>query len=131
MICSKCGAEVPDNKLVCKCFLVACDNEIESRALAEFNDSHPIFMTSAPSSGYHLLPIDGKCITLCRKKRVGHPETRRIYPNSLIKAREDLIKAREDWCRPCLQKLYQSANAGLTQPAKDTPVERQQQKGKP
>ena len=36
MTCKKCGAEVPDNKLVCDCFQVEADNEAKRIGVARF-----------------------------------------------------------------------------------------------
>jgi hypothetical protein len=53
MTCTKCAAEVPDNKLVCDCFQVEADNEAKRIGVARFMaDQGSLFLTS---SGDHLL----------------------------------------------------------------------------
>lgn len=125
MICTKCGAEVPagqgykkDNQLVCTCFLVHADNEIETRALKLFSDGRPLWLTNAPSSGHHIMPNPANCLTLCHKKRLGHPETRGISGLDVAnKAAEMKAGKKPDWCVECLLKA-QSAN---TEPVHSVP----------
>jgi hypothetical protein len=133
MTCPKCGAEVPEGKIACQCFLVAVDNEIETRALKNFAEGPPhtsrLYLTSSPSSGYHLMPMPRDCLTLCRKKRYGRPETRIIFADEIRKKGLDITSGKKpDWRMGCLMKALQSANAGKPQPAKDNSEERQPQK---
>ena len=128
MICTKCGAEIPEGKIACTCFLVHADNELEARALKLFSDGRPLWLTNAPSSGHHILPAPGNCLTLCHKKRLGHPEVRGL--SGLDVANESAsMKAgkKPQWCVECLQKA-QSANAEKSQPVPGRPGERQQKR---
>ena len=36
MVCQKCGAEVPEGQIICTCFQVPLDQEIEKRGLESF-----------------------------------------------------------------------------------------------
>lgn len=143
MICSKCGAEVPDDKLVCDCFAVQSDNEAQRIALARFmSDGGWLFLTH---SGDHLLPASHDSLTLCRLlkvtgdetkagfRRFKNPEVDKIHRAQLQKPWSDRV------CQKCMAVVYaaagealsQSANAGESQPTKDNRAERQQQKGRP
>ena len=131
MTCTKCGAEVPDNQLACSCFMVAADNEIESRALKAFASGSGIYLTTAPTSGYHLMPNARGCLTLCHKKRCGRPENKLVFAEDIRKKDAELTAGKKpDWCVECLKKALQSANAEKPQPIPGRPVERQQQKSK-
>lgn len=139
MICPKCGAEVPaelgwkgDNQLVCDCFRIELDTELERKNLEAFAQrGGPLYLTSALSSHYHLLPTERRAITLCRKKRYMRPETRTIFAAEIRKKGEQLAAgAKPDWCMECLTKALQSANAGRSQTVTESPAERQPQSGK-
>jgi hypothetical protein len=129
MICTECGAEVPDNMIVCDCFRVAADTEIETRYLDLFVSGGPLFLQCAPTSDHHILPIDGNCLTLCHKKRFRRAETRKLYAGEVRTKYEDMTSGKKpDWCVDCLKRAFQSANAGKTQPVSGDSRERQTQK---
>jgi len=132
MTCPKCGAEVPEGKIACRCFLVAVDDEIETLALKNFAEGFALYLTSSLSSGYHLMPMPRGCLTLCRKKRYGRPETRIIFADEIRKKGLDITSGKKpDWCMDCLMKALQSANAGKPVTVTGAPEERQQQKSQP
>ena len=132
MTCKKCGAEVPDNKLVCDCFQVEADNEAKRIGIARFMaDQGSLFLTS---SGDHLLPASRNSLTLCgltkpagEFRRFNNPEVSEIRRAQLPKAVSDRI------CKKCMEivtqmaaaALLQSANAEGPQPTKDGLEERQ------
>jgi hypothetical protein len=112
---------------------VAVDNEIEARALKNFAEQGSrLFLTSSPSSGYHLMPMPQDCLSLCRKKRYHRPETRIIFADEIRKKGLAITSGKKpDWCMDCLMKALQSANAGKSQPVPCASEERQQQKSQP
>jgi hypothetical protein len=128
MTCTKCGAEVPEGKIACQCFLVAVDDEIEALALKNFAAGARLFLTSSPSSGYHLMPNQRDCLSLCRKKRYHGPETRPIFADEIRKKGLAITSGKKpDWCMDCLMKALQSANAGKPVTVTGAPEERQPQ----
>jgi hypothetical protein len=142
MICSKCGAVVPDDKLVCDCFAVEADNEAQRIGLARFlADEGWLYLTH---SGDHLLPSSRDSLTLCRLikvngdmsksgfRRFKNPEVDRIHRAQLQKPWSDRV------CQKCMAVVYaaagealQSANAERSLGVMDRSVERQQETGKP
>lgn len=121
MICSKCGAEVPDNQLVCNCFAVEADNEASRIALARFMaDEGWLYLTH---SGDHLLPASRDSLTLCRAvkvtgdqtqagfRRFKHPEVDKIHRAQLQKPWSDRV------CQKCMAVVYAAAGEALSQSA--------------
>lgn len=108
MVCPKCHAEVPEGKIACTCFLVAFDNEIESLALKNFAGGDRLYLTTAPTSGHHLMPNASCCLTLCRKRRLRSPGSRRFSQEIEKKALAITNGEHVDWCLPCLIKALNS-----------------------
>lgn len=141
MMCSKCGAEVPDNQLVCNCFAVEADNESQRISLARFMaDEGCLYLTH---SGDHLLPASRDSLTLCRVvkvtgdqtkagfRRFKHPEVDPIRRAQLQKPWSDRV------CQKCMEVVMaaasdalQSANAGNPLNVTEPPAERQRQSRK-
>lgn len=136
MICIKCGAEVPDDRLVCDCFQVEADTEAQRISISRFmSDDGSLFLTH---SGDHLLPASKNSLTLCRLKvrssgtfkRFKNPEVDSIRRAQLQKPWSDRV------CKECMavltqmaaEALSQSANAGKEQNVHDSRLERQQLK---
>ena len=136
MICTKCGAEVPNNKLVCDCFQVEADEEAKRIAIARFMaDQDSLFLAS---SGDHLLLASHNSLTICglRNSKTGayrrfkHPDVSEIRRAQLQKPWSDRV------CEACMsivtrmaaEALAQSANAGGELPTKGSLEERLQQK---
>jgi hypothetical protein len=122
MVCPKCGAKIPEGKIACDCFRAAFDNEVEAKALGRFA-SHdvPLYLMRAATGGHHILPIDGNCLSLCRKKRHQHPETRKLYSEEARKKGLAVTNgAKPDWCWDCLSKALKA----LANPDRaETPVQ--------
>jgi hypothetical protein len=121
MVCSKCGAEVPDDKLVCDCFAVEADNEAARIGLARFlADEGWLFLTH---SGDHLLPASKDSLTLCRLikttgdetkagfRRFKNPGVDKIYRAQLQKPWSDRV------CQKCMAVVYAAAGQALSQSA--------------
>jgi len=101
MMCSKCGAEVPEGKLICDCFQADADNETEKRALEKFALGSILYVRTKGST-LHLLPLEKFCLTLCRNERVKRPSTRIFYAKDLKTA------ASIGLCAICRRKAEQS-----------------------
>jgi len=133
MACTKCGAEVQDNKLVCDCFQVEADNEAKRIGVARFMaDQGSLFLTS---SGDHLLPASRNSLTLCGLTKPSSGEFRRFKNPKVSEIRRAQLQ--KPWsdrvCKKCMEivtqmaaaALLQSANAEGSQPTKDSLEERQ------
>ena len=108
-ICQKCGAEVPPNQLVCTCFQVPLDQEIEKRGLESFANPK-----GNGASGYlyrtetgHLSPARNTqgVLMLCGKQRY----KTNVETSVLDRERFEKIMAGPEWkeelCIGCAQKV--------------------------
>ena len=79
LICKKCGAEIPLNKLACDCFLVNADLEIRQRALDGFKSTRAALYLCA-GNGRHILPVSRHSLSLCGKYRAkGKPDSTALW----------------------------------------------------
>src|SRR5271154_4709213 len=127
MVCSKCGAEVPDNKLVCDCFAVEADGEAARIALARFMaDEGWLFLTH---SGDHLLPSSRDSLTLCRLVKVTGDETKAGFRRFKHAKVDDIRRAQlqKPWsdrvCQKCMAVVYAAAGESLSQSANAGPAQ--------
>lgn len=122
LICSKCGAEVPDGQLVCSCFLQVMYAEIESIALARFRQGGDLFRMDGARSGNHLLSVKGRGWTLCRPKLFKRASVAR-FPRHLLgdpsKAR-NLEALQKSTCPKCLDILLRSLSEGKSEGERET-----------
>lgn len=117
MMCSKCGAEVPENKLVCNCFQVTADQEMLRIAIARFMDDEGwLWLTHL---GDHLLPASRNSFTLCRLmrkpnkegvvllRRFKNPQVDPIHRAQLQKPWSDRV------CEKCMEVVTAAAAEAL------------------
>jgi len=98
MTCPSCHAEVPPGQLVCDCFQVNADKEVQERALAAFiQRGQLLYRTSALTSGHHLLPARKNCLSLCHKKRFHFAKTSPIVKDQFLHAKPD------EFCKACAE----------------------------
>jgi hypothetical protein len=103
LICKKCGAEIPDNKIACDCFRVEADRETRTRALEAFKSGHGcLYLVSASTqpARRHLLPRKGQCVSLCGKQFYkANPETQVIWKTQF----PDLRLIKPHACPLCIE----------------------------
>jgi len=108
MTCPSCHAEVPPGQLVCDCFKVNADKEVQERALAAFiADRSYLFRTSALTSGHHLLPTGRNALSLCGKKRFQRAEVSSIAKYAFLHAKPD------EFCKACAEVVNAAIARGV------------------
>jgi hypothetical protein len=108
MTCPHCHAEIPSNKLVCDCFQVQGDNELQDRTLKLFvADRGYLFVTRAATSGHHLLPTARNCLALCHKKRFQRADVSvidiRQFRDSQIAVKQTPGSPPDRFCKACAE----------------------------
>jgi hypothetical protein len=95
MICKQCGAEVPEGQLVCDCFKVEMDNELEQKGIEGFQNNRPLLLTK----GFGHLLAPRAFMTLCHEKRYkAQPQGQDVYQATLQTVRSKI-------CPKCLKAL--------------------------
>lgn len=111
MFCEKCGSEVPPNKLICDCFQVSMDQEIESRGLHLFVQGGPLYLTETQTDR-HLLPrrLSKGILTLCHKKRY-KTHTDNLHPITRLDFEKLQQKDVELMCPACIDVVAKTISA--------------------
>jgi hypothetical protein len=113
MTCPSCHAEVPPGQLVCNCFQVNADNEVQERALAGFLNDSVLWVTRAATSGRHILPASKTALSLCHKKRFQRADTSPIDKHRFSPEAQRQPEFAQAFCKACAEVVNTAIARGV------------------